>query len=49
MRQIKLGQVDFGKVYKGKLRSGHLVAIKILGEFKGDGQDFMNEVHVKPL
>ncbi|KAF3433868.1 hypothetical protein FNV43_RR24971 [Rhamnella rubrinervis] len=39
-----LGEGGFGKVYKGKLRSGHLVAIKLLGESKGDGEDFMNEV-----
>ncbi|RHN77732.1 putative glycerophosphodiester phosphodiesterase, protein kinase RLK-Pelle-LRK10L-2 family [Medicago truncatula] len=42
----KLGEGGYGKVYKGKLRSGPLVAIKVLGKLKGDrhGQDFINEV-----
>ncbi|MBA0833231.1 hypothetical protein Goarm_017558, partial [Gossypium armourianum] len=31
-------------VFKGKLRSNHLVAIKLLGNVKGNGQDFINEV-----
>ncbi|GAU21229.1 hypothetical protein TSUD_11470 [Trifolium subterraneum] len=42
----KLGEGGYGKVYKGKLRSGPLVAIKMLGKSKGNqnGQDFINEV-----
>ncbi|XP_042475544.1 rust resistance kinase Lr10-like [Macadamia integrifolia] len=40
----KLGQGGFGSVYKGKLRSGNLVAIKMLATSKGNGQDFINEV-----
>ena len=42
----KLGEGGYGKVYKGKLRSGPLVAIKVLGKLKGNrnGQDFINEV-----
>ncbi|KAK2399303.1 rust resistance kinase Lr10 [Trifolium repens] len=42
----KLGEGGYGKVYKGKLRSGPLVAIKMLGKAKGhqSGQDFINEV-----
>ncbi|XP_058724608.1 LEAF RUST 10 DISEASE-RESISTANCE LOCUS RECEPTOR-LIKE PROTEIN KINASE-like 2.1 isoform X2 [Vicia villosa] len=40
----KLGEGGFGAVYKGKLRSGQLVAIKMLGKSKGNGQDFINEV-----
>ncbi|KAJ4953768.1 hypothetical protein NE237_030600 [Protea cynaroides] len=40
----KLGQGGFGLVYKGKLRSGNLVAIKMLTKSKGNGQDFINEV-----
>ncbi|GLT61327.1 hypothetical protein SLA2020_340460 [Shorea laevis] len=40
----KLGQGGYGSVFKGKLRSGHFVAIKLLGRSKSDGQDFINEV-----
>ncbi|GMJ05339.1 hypothetical protein HRI_004203100 [Hibiscus trionum] len=40
----KLGQGGFGTVFKGKLRSGKLVAIKLLNESKGNGQDFISEV-----
>ncbi|KAJ8774995.1 hypothetical protein K2173_019999 [Erythroxylum novogranatense] len=40
----KLGQGGYGSVYKGRLRSGRLVAIKLLGNFKSNGQDFINEV-----
>ncbi|CAJ2674639.1 LEAF RUST 10 DISEASE-RESISTANCE LOCUS RECEPTOR-LIKE PROTEIN KINASE-like 2.1 isoform X1 [Trifolium pratense] len=42
----KLGEGGYGKVYKGQLRSGPLVAIKMLGKPKGNqnGQDFINEV-----
>nr|KJB34311.1 hypothetical protein B456_006G058800 [Gossypium raimondii] len=40
----KLGQGGFGSVFKGKLRSGHLVAIKLLELSKSQGQDFINEV-----
>ncbi|KAL4611987.1 hypothetical protein ACB092_08G165700 [Castanea dentata] len=40
----KLGEGGYGSVYKGKLQSGHLVAIKMLGKSKGNGQDFINEV-----
>ncbi|CAL0318902.1 unnamed protein product [Lupinus luteus] len=39
----KLGQGGFGLVYKGKLRSGSFVAIKMLSKSK-DGQDFISEV-----
>ncbi|EXB81112.1 putative receptor-like protein kinase [Morus notabilis] len=42
--KTKLGEGGFGSVYKGKLRSGRFVAIKILGKSKSSGQDFMNEV-----
>ncbi|KAJ9189241.1 hypothetical protein P3X46_000558 [Hevea brasiliensis] len=40
----KLGEGGFGSVYKGKLRSGQFVAVKILDKSKADGQDFINEV-----
>ena len=40
----KLGEGGYGSVFKGKLRSGHLVAIKMLGKSKGNGQDFISEV-----
>ncbi|XP_012468618.1 rust resistance kinase Lr10 [Gossypium raimondii] len=40
----KLGEGGYGSVFKGKLRSVHHVAIKLLGKSKGNGQDFINEV-----
>ncbi|MFQ6620945.1 hypothetical protein Gotur_001964, partial [Gossypium turneri] len=42
--KYKLGEGGHGSVFKGKLRSGHYVAIKLLGKSKGNGQDFINEV-----
>ncbi|MED6158101.1 hypothetical protein PIB30_029536 [Stylosanthes scabra] len=41
---VKLGKGGFGAVYKGKLRSGPDVAIKMLNQSNGNGQDFINEV-----
>jgi len=40
----ELGKGGFGTVFKGNLRSGPCVAIKMLGTSKGNGQDFVNEV-----
>ncbi|XP_050251039.1 LEAF RUST 10 DISEASE-RESISTANCE LOCUS RECEPTOR-LIKE PROTEIN KINASE-like 2.4 isoform X2 [Quercus robur] len=40
----RLGEGGYGIVYKGKLQSGPLVAIKMLGNSKANGQDFINEV-----
>ncbi|XP_031116817.1 LEAF RUST 10 DISEASE-RESISTANCE LOCUS RECEPTOR-LIKE PROTEIN KINASE-like 2.5 [Ipomoea triloba] len=40
----KLGEGGYGSVYKGKLRSGSYVAVKIINESKSNGQDFINEV-----
>lgn len=40
----KLGEGGYGTVYKGKLASGRIVAIKILGKSKANGQEFINEV-----
>ncbi|XP_062079956.1 rust resistance kinase Lr10-like, partial [Humulus lupulus] len=42
--KIKLGEGGFGSVYEGTLRSGHFVAIKMLGKSKNSWQDFINEV-----
>ncbi|XVF30334.1 hypothetical protein REPUB_Repub16aG0048200 [Reevesia pubescens] len=42
--KCKLGEGGYGSVYKGKLRSGRLVAVKILGKSKCNGQEFINEV-----
>ncbi|KAG6714984.1 hypothetical protein I3843_05G210400 [Carya illinoinensis] len=40
----KLGEGGYGTVFKGTLRSGCLVAVKMLGQSKTNGQDFINEV-----
>ncbi|KAK8588968.1 hypothetical protein V6N13_087856 [Hibiscus sabdariffa] len=40
----KLGEGGYGSVFKGKLRSGYVVAIKLLENSKGNGEDFINEV-----
>jgi serine/threonine protein kinase len=40
----KLGEGGYGTVFKGTLRSGRLVAIKMLGKSKANGQEFTNEV-----
>ncbi|KAK8622536.1 hypothetical protein V6N13_117446 [Hibiscus sabdariffa] len=40
----KLGEGGYGSVFKGKLRSGHHVAVKLLGKSKSNSQDFINEV-----
>ncbi|KAK8368448.1 hypothetical protein V6Z12_A01G041300 [Gossypium hirsutum] len=40
----KLGEGGYGSVFKGKLRSGHHAAVKLLDMLKGNGQDFINEV-----
>ncbi|KAH0708962.1 hypothetical protein KY284_010389 [Solanum tuberosum] len=39
----KLGEGGYGGVYKGNL-NGHPVAVKILKETKGNGEEFINEV-----
>ncbi|XP_075636164.1 LEAF RUST 10 DISEASE-RESISTANCE LOCUS RECEPTOR-LIKE PROTEIN KINASE-like 2.4 isoform X1 [Castanea sativa] len=40
----KLGQGGYSNVYKGKLQDGCFVAVKVLKESKGNGDEFVNEV-----
>ncbi|KZV17193.1 putative receptor-like protein kinase [Dorcoceras hygrometricum] len=40
----KLGKGGYGSVYKGRLRSGTIVAVKLLSDPSANGQDFINEV-----
>ena len=40
----KLGEGGFGGVYKGKLEDGCLMAVKVLKESRGNGEEFINEV-----
>ncbi|KAL5070535.1 hypothetical protein RYX36_021422 [Vicia faba] len=40
----KLGRGGYGSVYKGKLQDGSLVAVKVLSESNGNGEEFINEV-----
>ncbi|KAL6626695.1 hypothetical protein ACP70R_030421 [Stipagrostis hirtigluma subsp. patula] len=40
----KIGEGDYGMVFKGRLYDGRLVAVKFLHEFKGNGEEFVNEV-----
>lgn len=42
--KIKLGEGGYGSVYKGKLLNGRSVAVKVLNESKGNGEEFINEV-----
>ncbi|KAL3525479.1 hypothetical protein ACH5RR_013851 [Cinchona calisaya] len=40
----KLGQGGYGSVYRGKLSDGRQVAVKLLNDNKGNGEEFINEV-----
>ncbi|XP_059434653.1 PR5-like receptor kinase [Corylus avellana] len=40
----KLGKGGYGGVYKGMLQDGCLVAVKVLKESRGNGEEFINEV-----
>ncbi|KAK3415677.1 hypothetical protein EUGRSUZ_H01587 [Eucalyptus grandis] len=42
--KCKLGEGGYGSVYRGILRSGNEVAVKILNKPKSNGQDFISEV-----
>lgn len=39
-----LGKGGYGTVFKGKLSTDRLVAIKMLKNLKGNGQEFIKEV-----
>ncbi|CAL4961962.1 unnamed protein product [Urochloa decumbens] len=40
----KLGQGGYGAVYRGNLLDGREIAVKMLKDTEGDGEEFMNEV-----
>lgn len=40
----KLGQGRYGVVYKASLPDGRQVAVKVIKESKGNGEEFINEV-----
>lgn len=40
----KLGEGGFGSVFKGNFTDGHTVAVKLLNNTRGDGEEFLNEV-----
>ncbi|GAU17853.1 hypothetical protein TSUD_329790 [Trifolium subterraneum] len=42
--QEKLGQGGYGVVYKASLPDGRQVAVKVINESKGNGEEFINEV-----
>jgi len=40
----KLGEGDYGGVYKGQLADSCLVAVKVLKESRGNGEELINKV-----
>ncbi|CAO2204771.1 unnamed protein product [Urochloa humidicola] len=40
----KLGEGGYGVVFRGSLRDGRMVAVKLLKGSRGNGEDFVNEV-----
>ncbi|KAL6130274.1 hypothetical protein ACLB2K_068655 [Fragaria x ananassa] len=42
--RISWGTGGYGSVFKGRLRSGHLGAIKMLDKSNANGEDFMSEI-----
>uniref|UniRef100_A0A0D3EJD1 non-specific serine/threonine protein kinase n=1 Tax=Oryza barthii TaxID=65489 RepID=A0A0D3EJD1_9ORYZ len=40
----KIGEGGFGTVFKGNLKDGRMVAVKLLKGTKGNGEEFLNEV-----
>ncbi|KAI3742117.1 hypothetical protein L1987_59797 [Smallanthus sonchifolius] len=42
--KVKVGEGGYGSVYRGKLQNGNFVAVKVLNELKGNGEDLVNEL-----
>ncbi|XP_076955400.1 LEAF RUST 10 DISEASE-RESISTANCE LOCUS RECEPTOR-LIKE PROTEIN KINASE-like 2.5 [Bidens hawaiensis] len=42
--RVKVGEGGYGSVYRGSLQNGNEVAVKVLNELKGSGQDLVNEL-----